>query len=217
MDNGHEETVVWGVTEFWSETGTEGGYWAVMDIRGVNLGRYPAPGSYSYYGLLLLEDGDRLTIFDRESITPAHVEDETDADESVEERRDPILHWNGKVLWDGEIKLREHPVFKEHAHGLWIHNDLEGVDRSEWAKLFIKPHPCRLVTRRAPWPLGRIDLSRAELGGLYGGAPVQMLFMSDGSVRWNVEGQRHQLDYPPFTLRQHIHRLTLDAKSRKKG
>lgn len=47
--------VLRGVCEFYSETGTEGGYWAFHENK------YLSP--YSLEGLRILKDGDQLTIF----------------------------------------------------------------------------------------------------------------------------------------------------------
>ncbi len=48
--------VLRGVLFFWSETGTEGGYWALQDDC------YPK----SYDGLHVLEDGDYLKVFNED-------------------------------------------------------------------------------------------------------------------------------------------------------
>lgn len=154
-----------GVCHFFSETGTEGGHWAFQDARyispnttrfwcktcGVYWDRstHPdgpqtddlpglvnhagtpfcgpdahafeliSPTSWSYEGLHVLEDGDHLTIFDKD---------------------DP-----SKVVWDGLIELEQHPLFTEHASGMWIHADQRGVDRDTWSLWFFKEHPAKLV------------------------------------------------------------------------
>ncbi|OGL73682.1 hypothetical protein A3C96_01370 [Candidatus Uhrbacteria bacterium RIFCSPHIGHO2_02_FULL_60_10] len=109
-----------GVCYFHSETGTEGGYWAFQDSRFISP---PAPGSqheqWSYQGLHVLEDGDRLTIL------------------SPDDR--------SRVVWTGVIKLRQLGLFKEDAGGLWIHADQEGVDRKIWSRYFFKEYPAKLV------------------------------------------------------------------------
>lgn len=124
-----------GKTEFHSETGTEGGHWAVVDdesLHGKDAlvdGRCPwTPGSCpvengdwhehgKYEGLHVLRDGDRLEILsaDRE-----------------------------RTLWKGEIELIRHPLFTEDAMGLWIHADQAGTPRDEWATYFMRPLPCVL-------------------------------------------------------------------------
>jgi hypothetical protein len=48
-----------GVCYFYSETGTEGGFWAFQDARYIKKGRY------DYKGLHLLKNGDRLTVYSK--------------------------------------------------------------------------------------------------------------------------------------------------------
>jgi hypothetical protein len=107
-----------GVCHFWSETGTEGGYWAFRDKRYIHPPDKDHPsGRWEYGGLWVLTEGDRITIYDKD---------------------DPK-----KVVWEGGVKLRNHPVFSEHAHGLWIHADQEGIDRKTWALWFLKEYPAK--------------------------------------------------------------------------
>ena len=40
-----QSAVIWGLTHFHTETGTEGGHWAVQDIRGIDQTRLGEPGS----------------------------------------------------------------------------------------------------------------------------------------------------------------------------
>lgn len=75
--------------------------------------------SWSYEGLYILKDGDRLEIYSKD---------------------DP-----NKTVWSGIIKLRQYPPFTEDAFGLWIHSDQEGVDRKIWAKWFIEEYPAKLI------------------------------------------------------------------------
>ena len=141
-------------TVFHSETGTEGGFWAVQDEawikpnttrfyctkchlywdksrdvdEPVRVGEYCQPGQHdfklvspedwSYEGLHVLHDGDELTVYG-------------DHDE---------------VLWEGTIRLVQYDQFTQHAGGWWIHADQEGVDRIEWARLFMTEHRAVLRT-----------------------------------------------------------------------
>lgn len=86
---------------------------------------YP-DGTWSYEGLHVLKDGDKLTVLDP---------------------KDPE-----KELWTGEIKLIHHPLFSEDAGGMWIHADQEGFPREEWAKMFFMEFPCRLETQEGATP-----------------------------------------------------------------
>ncbi len=110
-----------GVLFLWSETGTEGGHWALQDERKITKTGLAPPmhEAWSYDGLHPLKDGDRLKIFDKDDPT--------------------------KVVWQGVIKLKQHPLFTEHANGLWIHTDQEGVDRATWSKWFFGGHTAELI------------------------------------------------------------------------
>ena len=105
-----------GVCLFFSETGTEGGYWAFQDSR------YISGDQFDYKGLHLLEDGDHLTIYAKES--------------------------SKKVVWSGKISLKQHPNFTQSVFRWWIHAEQEGIDREVWAKYFFDYHPAKLQKRR---------------------------------------------------------------------
>ncbi len=145
-----------GFLELFSETGTEGGYWAFQDERFItpnnhlyvcrnchklwdkNRNQNGPPDTsaagcqpkehefvlnpesfYSYEGLVYLQNGDQLTIFDK---------------------------GDGKtVVWSGTISLKEYGVFKEDAFGFWIHADQNGVPRETWARWFFQSYPAELV------------------------------------------------------------------------
>lgn len=79
---------------------------------------YP-DGVWSYEGLHVLHNGDRLTIWDT-----SHV----------------------SVVWRGVIDLRQHELFTEHTHGLWAHADQVGVDRDLWGEWFLSELPADLET-----------------------------------------------------------------------
>lgn len=112
--------VLRGVCFLHSETGTEGGYWAFQDKRFMTppSKKFPS-GQWSYKGLHILEDGDRLTIYDKQN------------------RR--------KVLWRGVIRLNQHPLFTESAFSFWIHADQVGVERDILARWFLEDYPATLV------------------------------------------------------------------------
>ncbi len=79
---------------------------------------------WSYAGLHILKDEDRLTVFSPD---------------------DPNL-----VVWSGTIRLRQHSLFSEDAFGFWIHADQEGVTRNIWATYFLKEYPAELLPARKP-------------------------------------------------------------------
>jgi hypothetical protein len=105
---------IYGVLHFWSETGTEGGHWALQDKRFItpreaNVGY----DSWDYWGLHVLENGDELTIYDDED--------------------------GGEVLWSGVIDLEKYDVFTETtSHGFWKHSDQKGIPKEAWEKCFFK-------------------------------------------------------------------------------
>lgn len=112
-----------GVLHLYSETGTEGGFWALQDERFITRGKgVPFGEQWSYEGLHILKDGDSLTIYSKEN-----------AEETV---------------WDGEISLKRHPLFTEHVGGLWIHADQNGIDRETWAGYFSNGHQAKLIPNR---------------------------------------------------------------------
>ncbi|MFA6603700.1 MAG: hypothetical protein WCT10_02540 [Patescibacteria group bacterium] len=90
---------------------------------------YCAPGAHdfqltcaedwSYEGLHVLKDGDKLVIFDK---------------------TDP-----SRVLWSGTISLRQYPLFTEDASGYWIHATQKGIDRQQWAGWFLREYPAELT------------------------------------------------------------------------
>lgn len=81
-------------------------------------------GTWSYEGLHVLKDGDELTIYSKKN--------------------------KEKVLWEGEISLKQHNLFTEHTSRLWIHADQKGINRETWANYFFKEYPAKLVTLEKP-------------------------------------------------------------------
>lgn len=111
-----------GVCYFFSETGTEGGFWAFQDERFMKPAKDNQQEQWSYDGLHVLKTGDGLRIFSPDN--------------------------KDKVVWEGKISLKEYDSFKEDAGGLWIHSDQEGIDRNEWFEFFKREYPAELTTRK---------------------------------------------------------------------
>lgn len=197
-----QKAVIWGVTTFHSETGTEGGYWAVQGGRGIDVDRFGEAGNWSYNGLLAPKSGDHLTIYDPESVR---------LPENADEVR-PGPQWEGTVRWEGEIRLRTYPPFTEAALGFWIHHDQEGVPREEWARLFFTEHPCKLVTSRTPWEVGRYRLQPDRYQGIFEG-PEMLHFFSDGTVRWAWGVPSEDRDLPPERLQRYLARMRADPQA----
>jgi len=135
------ERVLHGFLQFWSETGTEGGYWTFFDKRhaftkipqghcqtcGLFVRGTPRPCSnrqphreearpiiWNHVGIHILKNDDFLTIY---------AKDEKN------------------IVWEGIVELISYPLFTQNASGLWIHADQTGVDRDIWAKWFFDEHP----------------------------------------------------------------------------
>ena len=108
-----------GVLFFWSETGTEGGHWAFQDKEFIFPPDANWPiGRWSYDGLHVLKNGDKLIIYSKD---------------------DP-----SQIVWSGEIELEQYCPFTESVRGMWIHSDQRGIDRKIWADWFIKEYPAKL-------------------------------------------------------------------------
>lgn len=109
-----------GFLHFWSETGTEGGHWAFQDKKFISPPSENWPyESWSYEGLHILQNGDILIIYSKETPTD--------------------------IIWTGVIKLRTYPLFTESTAGMWIHADQEGVCRHTWTKWFLEEYPAKLI------------------------------------------------------------------------
>jgi hypothetical protein len=100
---------------FW-ETGTEGVFWSVQDAK------HPT----GYDGLFILENGDHLTIFDKDDMA--------------------------KTLWRGEITLEyeSHRETNEYGYcgqaisGCWVHGLQRTRDVEQWATYFFCGYPMEL-------------------------------------------------------------------------
>ncbi len=115
-----KSVVLEGVCHFWSETGTEGGYWAFQNAKYIFASTPEWPhGNWSYDGLWVLQDGDFLTIYEKDD--------------------------SSRIMWEGEIKLHNYTPFTESAFGMWIHSDQEGVDRGTWAQWFFEEYPAKFT------------------------------------------------------------------------
>jgi len=157
-----------GVCHFHSETGTEGGYWAFHDARYIkkNVGR----GYCSKCGKWLRNQEGAIQIvrvkqIDEEFLRTGELDEQPDCpNDAHEEEIGDLWDYEGlhiledgdhltihpkdntnEIVWSGIIKLRELPLFTEHAYGFWIHADQEGISRETWARWFLEEHPATLV------------------------------------------------------------------------
>ena len=165
-----------GILFLYSETGTEGGYWAFQDSLYIqkNIPR----GYCKKCGFYLKEQSgpikvERVTILDEETIQEYnltrkikekpncinnnHKEDIFDSWDyrglHVLENGDNLTIYhpeNHSEIWSGVINLKQHDLFSEHASGLWIHADQIGIDREIWAEYFFKEYSAKLIPLRKP-------------------------------------------------------------------
>lgn len=163
-----------GVAHFFSETGTEGGLWALQDQDYIepNETRFTCVNCYLYWDKEKYPESPPRHI---QSQPLNEVDLKTDVNDvfpemcppgecNFEPVSDETWYYEGlhilsdgdyliiydkedsdSVVWEGEISLVDHPVFTESVFGLWIHSDQEGVDRERWARWFINRHPATLV------------------------------------------------------------------------
>ena len=73
---------------------------------------------WDYEGFHMLNNGDKLTIFDI---------------------KDPQ-----KVVWEEKISLKDVGTFVEDSNGLWIHNAQREVDIHKWGAYFMLRYPAKL-------------------------------------------------------------------------
>ncbi len=155
-----------GVLHLFSETGTEGGYWAFQDERFItpNTTRFACKKCGAYWdkadrpaGPVCDEpDTPKTSSFGHPYCAPGTHEFELVCPEDwsydglhVLEDGDTLTIYSkadpSVVVWSGTIRLRQHPLFTEDAGGLWIHADQEGISRAQWAEWFFQGYPAVLV------------------------------------------------------------------------
>jgi hypothetical protein len=120
-----------GVCFLHSETGMEGGRWAMQQD-----GFADEDGYWSYQGLQHLEEGDDFTVFADNGSVLWHGTIRRDTKTGAVPRR--VIR-KGKVVTDRSWK-------KQVAGGMWVHWIQKGIDPEEWGKLFIGERRC-LVRR----------------------------------------------------------------------
>ena len=91
-----------GFLEFYTEAETEGAIWVFWDERFIN-----GKDEERYKGFHILQDGDELTIYDKDKPE--------------------------EVVWKGTVSLTPSTGLKESVFGWWIHNDQIGTERETWA------------------------------------------------------------------------------------
>jgi len=119
-----------GVTLLFSETGTEGGWWAMQED-----GFLEEDGiHWKYEGLHELKENDEFTVYDS----------------------DGNILWTGIIHQDKETNLQSHSVFRKGkwvvdktwkqqvVDNMWVHWLQSGVDPETWSDLFVDNKRCLL-------------------------------------------------------------------------
>lgn len=167
-----QQNEIEGVLHLFSETGTEGGDWALQDARYIQKN---VPRGYcKKCGKWLKKQEGNLQI-GRVTVITAEVVEEFRrtgklpervdcANEAHEEDIGEVWSYKGlhilkdgdylmifdkqdprKLVWDDTIQLRHYDSFTEHtSNGMWIHSDQEGVPREVWEKFFLEGYPAKL-------------------------------------------------------------------------
>lgn len=127
-----ERSVIKGVCEFYSETGTEGGYWAVQNTDFIHGPTTQCPWEekncpvilgistehYSFHGLHRLKNGDMLTVYDSNRT---------------------------HIIWSGEVSLIQARPFTQSVNGVWVHSLPQSVEVEQWAQWFFANAPADLL------------------------------------------------------------------------
>lgn len=108
-----------GELHLYSETGSEGGWWAIQDENYIFEDKKSREINWSYDGLIFLKEGDYLKIFK--------------SDDSV--------------YWEGELHFEIEKCSTENSFGFWIHADQAGISRSFWATPFLKGYKAELLVK----------------------------------------------------------------------
>jgi hypothetical protein len=122
-----------GVCFLFSETGTEGGWWATQEDGFVTEGENEGE-QWSYEGLRILGEGDDFTVYGDDDSVLFHG----------------IIHRDNKT---GAVSRRKGNAVtrisrkQQVVGGMWVHWIQKGMDSEAWGELFIGEKRC-LVRRR---------------------------------------------------------------------
>ena len=118
-----------GVCFLFSETGTEGGWWAMQED-----GFVTEDGHWKYGGLQCLTEGDDFTVYADDGRVLFHAIIHQDTTTAAVPRQ--VLH-NGRLL--------NHRTWKQQVVGsMWVHWVQENMDRDVWGELFTGNKRCLL-------------------------------------------------------------------------
>jgi hypothetical protein len=123
-----------GVCFLFSETGTEGGWWAIQEDGFVTEGENEGE-QWSYEGLQILGEGDDLTVYGDDDSVLFHG----------------IIHRDTKT---GSVSRRKGNAVtrisrkQQVVGGMWVHWIQKGMDPETWGELFIGEKRCLLKRAR---------------------------------------------------------------------
>ena len=129
-----------GVCFLFSETGTEGGWWAMQEDGFVS-----EAGHWKYEGLQYLREGDDFAVYADDDGMLFHGIIHQDALTGAIPRQ---------VIRND--KLANHPTWKQQAvGGMWVHWIQKGIDPEAWGQLFTGNKRC-LVRREEKTKAARV-------------------------------------------------------------
>lgn len=118
-----------GVCFLFTETGTEGGWWAMQEDQFIDPN-----GSWSSEGLQTLREGDDFTVYAEDGSVLFHDIIHMDTETAAIPRQ--ILR-NGILVND--------PTWKQQAvGGMWVHWVQKDIDPEVWGSLFFGERRCVL-------------------------------------------------------------------------
>lgn len=123
-----------GVCFLFSETGTEGGWWAMQKD-----GFVEKDGHWSYFGVEYLEEGDDFTVYADDGNVLFH--DIIHKDSKTGAIPHPVVR-KGKVVIDRTWK-------QQVVGGMWVHWVQKGMDPEAWGELFVGEKRCLLRRKGA--------------------------------------------------------------------
>lgn len=109
-----------GIGEFFSETGTEGGFFALLKDT------TEQDEEWSYDDLIILKDGDELIVWDKVATTQKL--------------------WKGTISleYESHMETNSYGFTGQAIFNLWCHGLQRTEDQEQWAKYFIKHYPMTL-------------------------------------------------------------------------
>ena len=161
-----------GIAFLYSETGTEGGWWAMQQDG------FP---DWDYQGLQLLEEGDDFTVYTDDDKTLWQSIIHRDTVTGLASRQ---VSCEGKHVNDREWK-------QQVVGGMWVHWVQAGIDPEVWGEFFVGEKRCLLKRTSIPEIVkNMVDLIGRKLTAYVGGAKdVRAIdrWMSDGKLRNDAE------------------------------